>query len=388
MRRRRIAPQRRRRGNILVLSAVFMVVMAALLAFAIDIGYLFTARTELQRSADAAALAAAAELVDEQSIGDSLLIQQMINNARSKAVQYAASNLVCSSQPFVDANYANSPDGDVLVGYVSDFSNPTSSITYSNLANVNAVTVRVRRVADRNEEVPLFFAPILGCDRAPIQAEATAAFLSSIRGFRSRSDGRNHGILPLALDEETWNAMLAGNAPDDWSWDAECRQVRPWSDGIREVDLFPHGIGSPGNRGTVDIGNSNNSTSDIARQTVGGVSNADLEYHGGELKLDDNGELFLNGDTGISAGIKEALASIIGEPRVIPVFREVEGPGNNAMYTIVKFVGVRVLDVKLTGKMSSKRVIIQPAAMVTTGVIPSETQGTSQLIYSPVYLVY
>jgi Flp pilus assembly protein TadG len=388
MRRRRTAPHRRRRGNILVLSAVFMIVMGALLAFAIDVGYLYTARAELQRSADAAALAAAAELIDEQSVSDSLLIQQMISSARAKAVQYAASNPVCSKPPFVDANYTNRLDGDVLVGYVSDFADPTGSVAYSNLSAVNAVTVRVRRVADRNEEVPLFFAPILGYERAPLQAEATAAFLSSIRGFRSRSDGGNHDILPLALDEETWNAMLAGNAPDDWSWDAENLQVNAGSDGIREINLYPEGTGSPGNRGTVDIGNANNSTSDIARQIVDGVTDADLEYHGGELKLDDNGELSLNGDTGVSAGFKSALESIIGDPRVIPIFREVEEPGNNAMYTIVKFVGIRILDVNLTGAQTKKRVIIQPAAVVTQGMIPSGTQGTSQLLYSPVCLVY
>jgi hypothetical protein len=182
--------------------------------------------------------------------------------------------------------------------------------------------------------------------------------------------------------------MLAGNAPDNWTWDAECQVVRPWSDGIREVNLFPQGTGSPGNRGTVDIGSSNNSTNDIARQIVDGVSDTDLEYHGGELKLDEYGELLLNGDTGISAGVKDELASIIGQPRVVPVFQQVEGPGNNAMYTIVKFVGIRILEVKLTGKMSSKRVIVQPAAVVTQSVIASETEGTSQLVYSPVHLVY
>lgn len=365
-----------------------MIIMMALLAFAVDVGYLYTARTELQRSADAAAMAAAWELIDERTISDSLLVQQLVYSARSKAVEYAAANQVCSSQPFVDANYENGETGDVRIGYLSDFSNPTGSIIYTNLANVNAVTVRVRRVENRNDEVPLFFAPILGYDRVPVEAEATAAFLSDIRGFRSRSDGGNHGILPIALDEETWNAMLVGNAPDNWSWDAECKCVRPWSDGIREVNLFPQGTGSPGNRGTVDIGSSNNSTNDIARQIVHGVSDSDLEHHGGELKLDENDELFLNGDTGISAGVKDELASIIGDPRIVPIFRQVEGPGNNAMYTIVKFVGIRILEVKLTGKMSSKRVIVQPAAMVTSGVIPSETQGTSQLVYSPVHLVY
>lgn len=378
---------RRRRGNILVLTAVLMIFMMALLAFAIDWGYLLAVRTELQRSADAAALAAALELIEEETLTDSLAVQQIMANAREKAVHFAGRNLVGSSPPLVDPNSENSLEGDVLVGYLSDFANPETSISYSNLDEVNAVTVRVKRTMDRNGEVSLFFGPLLGYDRMAVEGRATAAFLSNISGFRIPSDGGNIGILPIALDEETWNAMLVGMTADDWTWDPDTRTVRPGSDGIREVNLFPQGIDSPGNRGTVDIGSPNNSTDDIARQILHGASPEDMEYHGGKLELNDQGELDLNGDTGISAGVKDELTSIIGQPRVIPVFAEVENPGNNATYTIVKFVGIRVLEVKLTGQQSRKRVIVQPAVVVMPGLIPSEIEGTSQLVYSPVHLI-
>jgi hypothetical protein len=95
----------------------------------------------------------------------------------------------------------------------------------------------------------------------------------------------------------------------------------------------------------------------------------------------------LNGDTGISAGVKDDLASIIGETRVIPLFESVAGNGNNAQYTIVRWVGVRVLDVGLTGKMSSKRLIVQPANVVIRGGIPAEGTQKSEYVYSPAWLV-
>jgi hypothetical protein len=63
------------------------------------------------------------------------------------------------------------------------------------------------------------------------------------------------------------------------------------------------------------------------------------------------------------------------------------GPGNNADYTIVAFVGVRIVDVKLTGSMSGKRVLVQPANMVTRGAIATTQTGTSDFIYTPVHLV-
>ena len=52
-----------RRGTIIVLSAVLMIVLMGLLALSIDTGYMYTMQTELDRSVDAAALAGAAMLV-------------------------------------------------------------------------------------------------------------------------------------------------------------------------------------------------------------------------------------------------------------------------------------------------------------------------------------
>jgi hypothetical protein len=157
-----------------------------------------------------------------------------------------------------------------------------------------------------------------------------------------------------------------------------------------EVNLFPQGTGSPGNRGTVDIGGSNNSTSDIARQILHGISSSDfasLTASGRTLEFDACGKLYLNGDTGISAGVKDELAAIIGKPRVIPIFESVTGNGNNAEYKIVRWQGIRIMAVKLTGSMSQKHVTIQVAPVVVNGIVPSPTAGVSAYVYSPVVLV-
>ena len=54
----------RRRGSIAILSALMIVVMLGMMAFAIDIGYMGDIRTDLQRSVDSAAFAGAGALVD------------------------------------------------------------------------------------------------------------------------------------------------------------------------------------------------------------------------------------------------------------------------------------------------------------------------------------
>jgi Flp pilus assembly protein TadG len=375
-----------RSGAINVLACFMFVVFLCIVALSVDLGYLMMAGTELQRTADSAALAATWELIDDESLYDGLDLEDEISAARVKAAQFVALNKVCATAPSVDANESNSTEGDVLVGRLSDPSDADCPMTYSNPDSYNSVRVKVRRTATMNGEVPLFFARIWGMNGTAMEAEATAALLNDIGGFREPPAGHRLDILPFALDEQTWDDMMDGGGSDSYEWCATCQAVYNGGDGVREVNLYPQATGAPGNRGTVDIGGSNNSTNDIARQIVDGISAEDLEHFGGELKFDANGELELNGDTGISAGVKDELASIIGQTRMIPIFSAVEGPGNNAMYTIVKFVGVRILYVKLTGSASSKKLIVQPAHVMAWGGTAGGN-GTSTYVYSPVWLV-
>jgi hypothetical protein len=370
--------RRSRRGNVIVLSAVLMVAMMAMIAFAVDLGYLYNARTEMQRAADASAIAACWELIDEDVVTGATNSEVISDEARSKARQFVALNKITQAS-------ASLSNDDISVGYIAEPGDPNSPFLSSGYSGApNAVKLRIRRSAQQNGAVPLFFGPVLGVNFASMESEATAAYLPGVSGFKAPSDGSTLGILPYALDQGTWDAMLAGGGSDSYCFAESNGAVSAGCDGIREVNLFPQGTGSPGNRGTVDIGGSNNSTSDIARQIVQGISAADMaQMPGAQLSFTD-GKLYLNGDTGISAGVKDELASIVGETRIIPIFSNVTGNGNNATYTIVKFCGVRVVHVKLTG--SDKQVLVQPAVHVTKGGIQSDSFN-SDFVYSPVWLV-
>jgi Flp pilus assembly protein TadG len=388
--KRRRSRRRDRRGVILVLTALLLVMMVALLAFAIDVGYLQVAKTQLQQAADAAALAATAELIDDEALASgSTDLSDEIALARSRAVQYGAANPVCAAAPIVDPNSSNSTTGNVVVGYLANPSDQSQTMNFGKLnQQANAVQVTVVRSSTQNGEVGLFFGRIFGNNSNAVSATATAALLNNIKGFKAPTDGSKIGILPFALDVDTWNNMLHGGGTDDYAWNNSTKSISNGSDGVHEVNLYPQGTGAPGNRGTVDIGSSNNSTADIARQIVYGVNSSDLSnMPNGQIALNDSGTLDLNGDTGISAGVKDELASIEGQPRMIPLFKSVSGPGNNAQYTICAFVGVRIMDVKLTGPMSGKYVMVQPANVVTSGAIAGTDPTTSNYIYSPVWLV-
>ena len=298
----------------------------------------------------------------------------------------AGLNSVCNNSPLLSTS---STDSDISIGYLASLDGSSPIVSSSNNP-YRAVRVTLRKTESFNGQVPLFFANFFGQSGRNMTVEATAAMAWQVKGFSSPSSygSSNLGILPFAIDENTWNAMLNGGGTDSYRYDFDRSIVSSGSDGIREVNLYPQGTGSPGNRGTVDIGGANNSTADLARQIVYGISAQDFTELGKPLILDSNGTMTLNGDTGISAGVKDELASIIGLTRIIPVFSSVSGNGNNATFTIVRWVGVRILAVKLTGAMNSKYLMVQPATVLARNVVPGDASRTwSSTIYSPVVLV-
>ena len=371
-----------RRGAITMLAAFFSTVMLGMVAMSVDIGYVLSMKEEMQRTADSAALAACWDYGRNIAQGNDATTSDQ--SARATAQQFATSNQVGNSGPVLDTNPSNLESGDLVFGYIDDLYNPAATFDTTSTNLFNVVKVRVRRDSQLNGEAPSFFARVFGHNGQPLYANATAAIVRDVRGFQTPNGGGTIDLLPFALDLGTWNDWMAesGAVTDDWTWDSLNQEVKSGADGWFEVNLYPQDTGSPGNRGTVDIGSNSNSTNDIARQILYGINASDLAYHGGKLEFDPCGELLLNGDTGISAGVKDELEAIKGQPRTIPIFSQVNGPGNNAMYTIVKWMGIRIVDVKLTGPMNKKHVTIQAAPVVGPGVIPSTVTGTSAYVYS------
>jgi Flp pilus assembly protein TadG len=382
--RRRGQPSERR-GSILVLAAAVLVIIFAMVAFSVDIGYVSLTKTQLQIAADGAALSACLELPDG-------LGPQPVNTlAETQAYASAAAVAVAGENKNGDQSGTFvSTSGDVTFGQAVWNSTTKQWTTTWGVSPFNAVKIATRRDSSGSmggdKPLDLMFAPVLGIDNLSINTEATAALLPGV-GFRIGSgSSETIDVLPIALDVPTWTALLNGTGSDDYSYDPGTGAVTAGGDGIKEVDLYPYGNGAlpPGNRGTVDLGSPNNSTNDLKRQILYGLNAYDLSFFDGELRTDE-GNLILNGDTGISAGIKDALETIKGRPRLIPLFTSVTGPGNNAMYTVPKFVGIRIMYVKLTG--GSKKVIIQPAPFVSRNVIRGGTTIGPDTFYTPPRLI-
>ncbi len=356
-----------RRGSILVLSIFLIVAMLGILALAVDFGYAMMVRTQLQVAADSAAISAASANVNGT------------HYAVIRAAQKFSEFHLAAGEPVKLSRY------DVQFG-TWDFYRRSFTQTAT---EPNAIRIRTRRSDKINGETPMFFARIFGINSVPLKTKAVAAVAMNMTGFEAPSNGKNLGILPIALKVPSWDSLRAGFGEDNWTWNEDTGQVTPGPDGIPELTFYPGDVASPGNFGTVDIGGADNSTADLTRQILEGISAEDLDYHGGSLELGADGTLPLTGDPGLSARIGDALGQIMGEPRVVPVYTNVAKAGNTAVYTITGFAGIRIMEVNLKGQLDQKRVVIQRSDVVLDGGIPARDGAaqTSINVYSHVTLV-
>jgi Flp pilus assembly protein TadG/uncharacterized protein YegL len=137
--------RRQRKGAMLVLIAVVLVVFVAMTVFAVDVAFMHLVRTELRTSTDAAARAASEALIRTQSVTE----------ARRAARNAAAENLV-SGEPLQLA------DTDIVFGTAD----PSDKGVFSFVPGAeppNAVRVEGRRVNGApSGSVPLLMGSILG----------------------------------------------------------------------------------------------------------------------------------------------------------------------------------------------------------------------------------
>ena len=366
--------QHARHGGIVAWSAVTLTAVVGFTALAVDVGFMTQTKAQMQAAADGSALSAALEMPNGWGTGKTSTATQV-----DAAGRYAAQSIATKYRVGEQAAAYLDTTRDVRFGQRTQDAQGAWIETWG-ASPYNMVEVSIHRdqplpgdVATRaDQQLPLFFAKAMGNPSASLIAKATAV-LSPGNGFYIPSGSSiTSPLLPIAIDESTWDNLINnGVGSDSYKYNSN-GTVSSGSDGIKEISIYPSSSASlpSGNRGTVDIGSPNNSTADLSRQIRFGVNAADLAYFGGRIQIPANGLLPLNGDTGLSAGIKDDLAAIIGQPRAIPVFRSVSGPGNNATYQICKFVGIRILYVKLTGSPSQKQVIVQPAP-VFDGTITS-----------------
>jgi len=380
---RRIHHQKRR-GAVAPLTAIVMIVLLAMVAFAVDIGYLNVVRGQAQNCADSAALAGAGKLAERLKnapIVKGVPVQTVddLRAAVQEAKDYAKRNNV-------GGVYMELNDGDIEIGYMADpFNHSNNTLDKSGwpARPYNAVRVNVARDANHNGgKLKLFFAPVIGVDDADVRATATACLPMGDPVPSAK------GLLPFAYQVDEWRAVLSapgagtykaanGNnvtVTDCFTVDGNSTNalgVKLGSDGKVETRMYP-GNTTSGNYGTINFSNSKcgNSTSDLRDVIINGPTEKNWPDLPEILTASPTKPVAVNGDPGISAGMEPAVRAIIGQPRFLPLFTTVYGVGNNTYYKIVGFAPVTIVDVQL--RNGTKYVAVQPRTIYNKSIITGD----------------
>jgi Flp pilus assembly protein TadG len=392
----------RRTGAVIPLVAILTVFLLGMVAFGVDLGYIAVTQKEMQNAADAAALAGTSQLHDRNALKGTLIQSTMVANIRTMAQTFSADNTAGGVAMQLDANTSNDQGGDIVVGRIDDPTNFSNTLNTNPLAKFNSVRCRLRRNSAQNGSLRLFFGSLFGRNSQDLAASATATYEDGVIGFGLKNNNMigSCSLIPFTLEVHLWTnaptdpwydatlppGVLQGNGPDVWNYNPTDRSYASGSDGIHEINLYPTKGNSPGNFGTVNLGQSNNGTPILERQILYGPNAQDLSaFPNNQIALGPDGTLQLIGNPGISAGFKDDLAAIRGQPRSFPLYISVDGQGANTQYTIVAFGGLTILDVDLTG--NNKHVTVQPEYVLDPNAVTGNASaGQGNFISKPLRL--
>lgn len=156
------------RGAVAVIVGITLAVLLSFLALAIDVGYIYATKNELQNAADSAALAATGKLGNLYSLG-----------ANPKTYVCNRSDIVPVAQAVVGSGKNKAGGSDISISdadiFINNIDNAGTKFSTNNYNQPDAVRVIARRDSVLNSQIVTFFAQIFGVDSVPVVADATAA---------------------------------------------------------------------------------------------------------------------------------------------------------------------------------------------------------------------
>jgi Flp pilus assembly protein TadG len=375
----RLAPARR--GALAPLTALLLIPLLGMMAFAVDMGYITHTQNELQSAADAAALAGASQLTNNfvsyylpgtSADQQATLLSTAESNAKAQAKLYAGYNTASGVSLTL-------LDGDIEFGYTDSSGNYTPCPTWTGYPNT--VKVTLRRDGSANGPLGLFFGPVIGTPTTNLTAIAAATlYAGSIDGFNTAASNFSARLLPVTYDVNHWNNFIkTGQSPDG--------NTDIGSNGLAQLDVYPS-LKFSGDFGELSLNQVTNGASTINHWINNGVSKADLqaEYSAGLLPLSSHNTLpaptYTNtppdwkGNPGVKDTTIQTAGDNVGQVYLLPLFKPVNpgvpdptlyqagaGSGANYYYTIVQFVGVTISSVTSGG--STKAITVQPTATIS-----------------------
>jgi hypothetical protein len=367
----------RRKSAVLVIVAVSMVVLIGFAAIVADVGIMYNARQDLQRTADASALAGVSALVGDE------MMKVIMGTSDAGTFPAIQQNIVSRSQdihkinPFLNGGQVVAEPEDIKYGFINIYSGTSPIDTGALPEDHNAVYVISRKEAGHtNGTMPLFFAAIFGKHSTDISASAVAAFDTRYERFIVDTPGAAN-VLPFTIHEDAYEQEY-NYGEDNYSCEHETVSRSP--DGIREIRLYPYPLSGSGytegdgNFGVLNIGTENQGIDAERVQIENGVSGEDFYNEIGTDELffeNEYGESItydMTGSPGLEATLKDAIEAKIGDVIGFFTHNQVILSGSNAIYTITSLKFGRIMDIRLTGPPNQKGFYIQPVIYSGGGI--------------------
>jgi hypothetical protein len=363
--------------------AALAVPLLGMMAFSVDVGWMVTAKAELQNVADSAALAGATAhryapptwtgggttpgapygLMDGfvlyHTKSPSLTQGQVTSRAEANARLYA--------QNFASKGKAGGisgltlADADVTFGFLhpdlKTYDEPPASGQFP-----NTVHVKLRMDGTSNASLPLFFGNVLGLSSQNLTADAYATIFN---GPVTSLNG-NGGLLPLAVDQNFWHAYLQYLNSGSPASTNVTLSVAPASGGanqnityqlsliadsnhFQQFQVFPAPdmLGTAG-RGWLSLNNSAVDANSLKTWAASGLSSSDVTALTGSVSAGSGNDVLLplpasgsgNGTTThkmnawdwqADPGVKQSVPAYLplNTPQLLPLFQPVNPDPSN-----------------------------------------------------------
>ncbi len=396
-------PRDRRKAGIAPLTALLLIPLLAMVAFAIDVGYITQTNAELQNAADAAALAAAEQLPQyyvqfyTPGYDRTTALKNAKADAKLLAKDYAGFHRAgnCSSV-VLDTS------ADVVFGYQDSTTPFTTTVASDTFPNTVEVTLRLDGGSTTNPQLGLFFGPVLGVKSVTVTAKARATIYN---GEVSDFTGAYAGLLPCTLDTQIWDSFVTtgkGSLPD-YSYTAPTSTASssvpsPAVAGAPQILVVPDPNGRPGGWNYLSLDSNANSNADFKTWFSTGLRSQDwTALHTAhspwpaQLPLPsqpsnaDNAVYFWKGAPG-DRGNSEPFPAV-GTVHLLPLYQHVpvdqspstyvasmknegtwssnggaSGRGQNSWFNIVRFVPVVITD-------NTNGLSVQPVSTIDSSLV-------------------
>lgn len=411
-RRSRIAPRSNRRGfssGLLIATCVFL---AGFIALGLNTARLLCVRAELYAACEAAALAGAAELMDENEIFGKPENRDDILMAREAARLAGLRNFVDGREFRLDPNHSNVPTGHVVVGNVEPLGPVGMPLgippDVDNPGAVNTLRVTGRLSQNTFNKISLWLGGLTGVTTADPACAVQATLDQRVVGFRPER-GVKVPVVPLIAEYQAWldqsKVTPAAGINDNFGFDPISGQVTTGPDGIPELvfvcgppqaasatmdeqadaaDSTTEGAdkestddeasvppqGEPGWCVVPDLFNELNIDYAWPVRCREGLSRGDLSAYGGEFVL-YGPTLTMAVLPTMPGELAYGLMYIIGSTRAWPLADEVSTSSEIPSCQVVGFAAGRIMTVRRTPDTQNTtwEIVVQPTTLVSSQAV-------------------